>query len=208
MAVPSRRGREPRPRGSPKIRRSGGLSQPVGQGESARAIQPEGAMRKAMPKAAAACGTARKGASQWRNLAKDLVPDQPAMMSVAEAREIRAARRPVQNERATERPIPGQFPTAPQTSEACIALSSPGTWPSAPATTPIIPARTGPPTTRTVSQRKRREGDRVMPVSPRASRSESSRAKGLRHSGAASPRRCGSSSRGAARAGQSQARRG
>ena len=51
------------PKGSPTVATSGGSAQPVSQGESARAIHPEGAITNAMPIASAECGVARTGAS-------------------------------------------------------------------------------------------------------------------------------------------------
>lgn len=59
-----------RPKGSPITRTSGGRSKPVAQGESTRMAKPEGAARKASPKAAAAWGTASTGESARRNTAK------------------------------------------------------------------------------------------------------------------------------------------
>jgi len=49
------------PHGSCTVAMSGGRSQPVAQGETRRAIHPEGEIRKASPMARAACGAARNG---------------------------------------------------------------------------------------------------------------------------------------------------
>jgi hypothetical protein len=51
------------PLGCPTVDTSGGTSKPVSQGESARTIQPDGAITNARPIANAECGVARIGAS-------------------------------------------------------------------------------------------------------------------------------------------------
>ena len=90
------------------MRRSGGRSHPVSHGESARAIHPEGAIRKAMPKAAAACGTDRSGDSNRSNARKDRVPDHPAQTRATMPSDTAVAARPVVTDRRTAAPRPGQ----------------------------------------------------------------------------------------------------
>ena len=59
---------------------SGGRSQPVAHGDAIRAIHPDGAIRNARPKAAAACGTLRIGESARRRAINSRVPCQAAQI--------------------------------------------------------------------------------------------------------------------------------
>ena len=100
------------PAGSCRISRSGGRSHPVSAGDRARAIQPEGAIRNARPKAAAACGTDRSGDSIRSIAPKARVPAQPAQMSTTSDSDSAVAAKPTPRLSAIARGSPGQAASA------------------------------------------------------------------------------------------------
>ena len=83
------------PPGSCTINRSGGRSHPVAQGDRARTIQPEGAIRKAIPNAAAAWGAESRGDSTRSTQRNARVPCHPASNTMVMIKEAAVAIRPV-----------------------------------------------------------------------------------------------------------------
>jgi len=97
-----------RPKGSCRINKSGGLSQPVKAGEIRRAIQPDGVIKNAKPNAAAACGTDRSGDNSLSRIWKDRVPDHPAVINGTIVKEMDVAIKPVINDNRDAAPRPCQ----------------------------------------------------------------------------------------------------
>ncbi len=86
---------------------SGGRVQPVSSGETSLAIIPDGAIRKAKPKAAAACGTLSSGETRCCSRPKVSVPDQPARKSATTMTETSAETRPAWRLIRIEEPMAG-----------------------------------------------------------------------------------------------------
>lgn len=86
---------------------SGGRAKPDSSGETRRISQPDGASRKAMPKAAAACGTDNSGETTCCMAAKARVCDQPATKAITAASASAVVTRPVARLRTMERAMPG-----------------------------------------------------------------------------------------------------
>ncbi|EWH00567.1 hypothetical protein [Halomonas sp. BC04] len=95
------------PQGSWTISRSGGRSQPVTPGDISREIRPDGAIRKASPKAAAAWGIDSSGETMRRIQRSSRLPEAPARNSSTTVSEIRVVTRPLEKLTATERARPG-----------------------------------------------------------------------------------------------------
>ena len=95
------------PAGSLTISTSGGRSQPVSQGEMSRAAIPDGAIRKASPKAAAACGTDSSGDMRCCSREKAGVPAQPARNSMTMASAAAAVATPAVSDSSAECQMPG-----------------------------------------------------------------------------------------------------
>ena len=93
--------------GSLMIRRSGGWSSPVSQGETSRMIMPDGAIRKASPKAAAACGTDSSGEIIRRILANPVVPRSLATKAATAPSETSVVISPIATDSTEERQMPG-----------------------------------------------------------------------------------------------------
>ena len=140
-----------RPIRSWTIRRSGGRSQPVAQGEMARAIQPDGAIRNAMPKAAAACGTASRGESSRRTASKARVPCSDASTSITRPSERKVEARPVTTLRRVASVKPGQATRSRNAASPGSTAPMAGSQPKAGPSAPSRPAATGPSIARTVS---------------------------------------------------------
>ena len=68
---------------------------------------PDGAMRKARPKAAAACGTDSSGETRCWTRAKIFVPDQPATKNMTMASEMAVVARPTERLSAADIRMPG-----------------------------------------------------------------------------------------------------
>ena len=100
------------PAGSCTMSTSGGWCQPVSIGDTRRASMPDGAIRKASPKATAACGTDSSGDTRCWMRAKMRVADQPAMNSMTVPSEMAVAAKPVPRLIATDIQMPGSARTA------------------------------------------------------------------------------------------------
>ena len=132
------------PKVSFKINRSGGRSHPVRPGEISRAIQPEGAIRKASPKAAAACGTDKSGESNFSRNRNARVPDHPPAISATIRTDRPVASSPVVTDSRVAVPIPGVAKRARNGSRDGPSKPATGKWPKAGKTVPHSPAITGP----------------------------------------------------------------
>ena len=162
------------PAGSCTISRSGGRSQPVAQGDSARAIQPDGAIRNAMPKAAAACGTASSGESSRRTASKAPVPCSDASTSTTRPSERTAETSPVTTLRRAASMKPGQARRSRNAPKPGRSAPMAGSQPKAGPNAPSSPATTGPSIASTVragtSGRSLRRGARALTAAPKTYR--------------------------------------
>ena len=115
------------PIGSFRIKRSGGLSQPVAQGEISRASQPEGATRKASPSAAAAWGRANRGDRALRKATKPGRSCRAAIIRIVIAKAASVEISPVPTDKASARDRPGHWPSIakpwPETAGASVPAS-------------------------------------------------------------------------------------
>ena len=159
-----------RPRLSCTISKSGGRSQPVSPGDIRRDNHPDGAIRKASPKAAAACGTDKSGESNRSSARNGRVPDQPAVTSATISKETDVASSPVKSESITARGSPPQAKRSRSGSNDGPVRPAAGKCPNAGRNVPHSPATTGPNITTNVrigkTGRKRRRFIKV-PVSGR-----------------------------------------
>src|SRR6187397_100955 len=95
------------PDACPTVATSGGTSKPVSHGESARTIQPDGAITNARPIAKAECGVARIGASHAAARGPHARPAAHAQNPNASRAEMSVAATPVTNVSRTLDAKPG-----------------------------------------------------------------------------------------------------
>ena len=136
--------------------KSGGRSHPVSAGESNRATQPDGAIRKARPNAAAACGTDSSGDSIRSNTLNDRVLDQPAVMNTTMASDTLVAMRPDITESRTAAPSPAHPNKFRNGSRDGPVRPAAGKCPKAGRAVPQRPATTGPNIASSVSAGRKR----------------------------------------------------
>jgi hypothetical protein len=98
------------PQGSFNVMMSGGESHPVAQGEIARAIHPEGAIKNASPKAAEAWGRASRGAKSLSN--RPMLRGSAPKISPTSAKDISVAPKPGPKDSRQARASPGQSNSA------------------------------------------------------------------------------------------------
>ncbi len=110
---------------------SGGRWKPVSSGEISRMIQPDGAIMKASPKAAAAWGMDRSGETSCWTCWKKRVPDQAAKNAMTSERDIAVVASPVERLTSMDRQIPG---SAKKPAKCLVDISLPpraGKYPKA-----------------------------------------------------------------------------